>query len=269
MKIIDAHLHFSHRDKYFDAIAATAGHENTPEHLAAVYKKYDVESGVVMGNEPLQEVDVTYPHFLHYLVGLDEVFYEERNQDERLRFIERHLKRKNCRGIKLYPGYRYFYIYDERLAPIYELAVKYNKPVAVHTGLTAGSNSLLKYCHPLVMDEAVVNFPAVRFVMCHFGEPWFDDAAAVMEKNPQITADLSGMLEGKISDMPAFLRRTNGFAAKLKDTLLYLDAFDRFMFGTDWPLANFGDYVEFTKAVIPREKWEQVFYLNAKRIYGI
>ena len=269
MKIIDAHLHFSRRDAYFDNIAVAAGHENSAEHLAAAYQRYGIELGIVMGNEPLELTDVNYPNGLRYLVGIDDIIFAHSDSRERLALVERHLQRKNCLGIKLYPGYRFFYIYDDGLAPLYELAVKYDKPVAVHTGLTAGSNALLKYSHPMVMDEAAVKFPAVRFVMCHFGEPWFDDAAAVMEKNPQITADLSGMLEGKITDMRDFLRRKKYFVDKLKYVLAYLDSYDRFMFGTDWPLANLEDYIEFTKAVVPSEAWEQVFYANARRIYGL
>ena len=40
------------------------------------------------------------------------------------------------------------------------------------------------------------------------------------------------------------------------------------MFGTDWPLANYGDYIEAVKWLIPEKEWEKVFYENAKRIYG-
>ena len=44
----------------------------------------------------------------------------------------------------------------------------------------------------------------VQFVMCHFGNPWLMDAAAVVEKNENVAADLSGLLEGKF-DIPEFL----------------------------------------------------------------
>jgi predicted TIM-barrel fold metal-dependent hydrolase len=41
------------------------------------------------------------------------------------------------------------------------------------------------------------------------------------------------------------------------------------MFGTDWPLANLEDYIAFTKAIVPEEHWEDVFWKNAARIYQI
>ena len=92
--------------------------------------------------------------------------------------VEENLKRKQCCGIKLYPGYNHVYVYDELYDPIYELARKYNKPVAIHTGLTATANALLKYSHPMTLDEAAVKYPDVQFVMCHIGNPFLQDAIA-------------------------------------------------------------------------------------------
>lgn len=31
------------------------------------------------------------------------------------------------------------------------------------------------------------------------------------------------------------------------------------MFGTDWPLANYGDYIEVVKWLIPEEEWGRSF----------
>ena len=268
MKIIDAHLHFG-ADAYFDQIARAAQHENSAEHLLEQYRARGLVHGIVMGNLPVEDVLPDYPPFLSYCVGLDSRIFDFEHLEAQLPFLERHLQRDCCRGIKLYPGYSSFYIYDDRLAPIYELAVKYRKPVAVHTGLTATDQALLKYSHPLVMDEAATRFRKVQFVMCHFGEPWFTDAAAVIEKNPNVAADLSGLLEGKIPDFEAFLQKKHFYIERLKGWLEYLDSYDRFMFGTDWPLANLGDYIAFTKEIIPEEHWHEVFYENAVRIYGL
>ena len=41
------------------------------------------------------------------------------------------------------------------------------------------------------------------------------------------------------------------------------------MFGTDWPLANLLDYVNFVKVIIPRSAWDDVFYNNAVQTYGL
>ena len=268
MKIIDAHLHFA-SERYFDEIARAAGHINNEKHLRTEYEKRNFVHGIVMGNRPLEETDCVYLDFLSYCVGLDNMTRLFADVERAVTLVEQHLKKDACVGIKLYPGYHSFWIYDDRLAPIYRVAAKYHKPVAVHTGLTAGNNALLKYAHPAVMDEAATKFPDVQFVMCHFGEPYFTDAAAVLEKNPNVVADLSGILEGKKQDFAAFTKRIASYIHQLKGWLEYLDSYERFMFGTDWPLANLGDYVAFTKLIIPEEHWDEVFFDNANRIYDL
>lgn len=268
MKIIDAHIHFC-KEPYFAQIAAAAGHENTSEHLKAQYAQHNIVHSVVMGNRSLELSDHHYPDYLSYCIGLDSTCFKEGEIEQQAYLVEQHLKRKECVGIKLYPGYNRIYIYEPVFDPFYQLAIKYNKPVAVHTGLTASSNALLKYSHPLVLDEAAVRFPQVQFVMCHIGNPWLVDAVAVLEKNKNVAADLSGILEGKIDSMADFFERKHGYINFLKVWMEYLDGYDRLLYGTDWPLANIANYIEFVAHIIPEKHQEKVFFDNANRIYGL
>ena len=267
MKIIDAHLHFCKED-YFDEIALAAGHENTAQHLAQEYRRLSIVHGVIMGNKSLEPTEHNYPDFLSYCIGLD-TLGEERPMEKQVALVEENLKRRQCVGIKLYPGYKHFYIYEKTLAPFYALAEKYDKPVAIHTGLTASADGLLKYSHPFVLDEAAVRWPRVQFVMCHFGNPWLSDAVGVVEKNPNIAVDFSGLLEGRILDVKRFHKKKHGYMRMLTDWLEYLDSYERIMFGTDWPLANLEDYIRFIKEIVPEEAWEKVFFSAANRIYGL
>ena len=268
MKIIDAHLHFWPGHGHFDELALEAGHENTAGHLKMVYQDLDISFGIVMGNRGLSPKEHEYPGFLRYCIGVDRGYLKDHSLTETYELLEENLKRRECAGIKLYPGYNRTYITDREYEPVYELAEAYGKPVAVHMGQTAGSRAYLKYSHPLTMDEAAVRHPKVQFVMCHFGNPWLMDAAAVVEKNENVAADLSGLLEGKI-DFPALLKKQRGYFDALKTWISYCDDYKKFMFGTDWPLANYYDYVEMVKWLIPEEEWEQVFYKTAEAVYQL
>lgn len=265
MKIIDAHLHFSTTERYFFDIAKLSHHENSEEHLLGEYERLNIVGGVVMGNGNASN----YPDFLRYCVGIENFAAFKNDTEKSLQNIERHLQNRNCVGIKLYPGYDAFYVYDDALSPLYSLCMRYKKPIAIHTGLTATENALLKYSHPLTLDEAASKFPQNTFVMCHFGEPWFIDAYAVIVKNTNVMADLSGMLEGKILDFDSFFDEKKYFVDELYGRLRTLNEYGRIMFGTDWPLANLEDYIIFTKKIIPKDFWEQVFFDNAKRIYKL
>ncbi|MGE1063153.1 amidohydrolase family protein [Megasphaera paucivorans] len=268
MKIIDAHFHFCDWEK-FNEIAVAAGHINSEKHLRQAYADNGIVHGIVMGNKTLSLSDHIYPNFMSYCIGLDSTIFNTKDIAYQVALVEEHLKRKTCVGIKLYPGYNHFYVYEDFLHPFYELARKYSKPVAVHTGLTATSDALLKYSHPLTLDEAAVKYPDVQFVMCHMGNPFLQDAVTVLEKNSNVAADLSGLLEGKIHDFSAFFQKKHGYLQMLDNWLAYLDCYDRIMFGTDWPLANLGDYIIFTKNIIPKEYWDNVFFKNANTIYKL
>ena len=148
MKIIDAHLHYG-RGEYFDTVARAAGHENTEAALRRDCRAAGIVHGVIMGNLPVEELAPNYPDLFHYCVGIagdgGQTEMSAARIEQLLPALEQHLRSERCVGIKLYPGYNYFYIYDDMLAPVYELAARYGKPVAVHTGLTATEKALLKY----------------------------------------------------------------------------------------------------------------------------
>lgn len=267
MKIIDAHLHFVTHDSYFDKIAAAAGHQNTFAHLKEEYTRLGIAAGIVMGNRGLDLERHQYPEWLHYCIGLDRTYLNTHQIKDAIGQVEAHLSRKQCVGIKLYPGYNPTYVSDPVYDPVYELAEHYKKPVAIHTGETAGTGAILKYSHPLTLDEAAVKHPRVQFVMCHFGNPWLNDAAAVMSKNPNVAADLSGLLEGRV-DVKRMMEEKKGYIEALRTWLGYLD-YQRLMFGTDWPLVNLEEYIEFIARLLPSRCHEAVFHGNAEGIYQL
>lgn len=268
MKIIDAHLHFVPGEPYFNMIARHAGSENSEDHLRQVYQERGIVCGIVMGNAGLDPAANTFPDLFRYCVGIEAYELGHRDDAKALANIEANLKKDTCVGIKLYPGYSTVYITDKRYDPVYELAERYHKPVAVHTGQTAGSRASLRYCHPLTIDDAAVLHPNVQFVMCHFGNPFLMDAAAVIEKDMNVAADLSGLLEGK-PDLAVYFEEQAGYIEALRTWIAYTESFDRFMFGTDWPLANYDDYIALVKKIIPEKHWDAVFHANAERIYKI
>ena len=155
MKIIDAHLHIFPSEPGTDAMARGVGHENSVEHLRQVYGELEIVHGVVMGNRSLETGFHNYPRDLfHYCVGLDSLVLRRGSHipEDLPDQVEEHLKRENCCGVKLYPGYNRIWLSDPVYEPVYRLAERYDKPVAVHMGLTAHPRAHLKYSHPLALD---------------------------------------------------------------------------------------------------------------------
>lgn len=270
MKIIDGHMHFRPENQNFSLVAQNSGHENSEAYIRNIFQKNDICHGVVMGNFELDLDNHVYPDFLSYCVGLDSNTFKEKPMGYFIEMVELHLKRENCVGIKIYPGYTHFYVYDEIYEPFYLLAKKYNKPVAIHTGAVASTKggSLLKYSHPLTIDELAVKHPDIQFIMCHFGNPWLCDAAAVVEKNKNVAVDISGILEGNF-DAEKFCRESKSYMEMIRMWLDYVGDYGRVIYGTDYPIVNMESYLAFAKQLIPKAYHSAVFYDNAVRIYGL
>ncbi len=272
MKIIDAHLHlFPTGEAWAEEAARKVGHHNDWEHLRQEYRRLGMVHGVVMGNRSLETDFHNYPAGLfHYCMGLDSTLMEGGAcpiPDLAAR-VEEHLKRDSCCGVKLYPGYNRIWLSDPLYEPVYQLAARYDKPVAVHMGLTAHPRAHLKYSHPLALDEVAADHRRTRFVMCHFGNPFLEAAAAVWEKNPNVAVDLSGLLEGRV-DLDQYFREQVGYAGLLATWLTAVGRWDSLMYGTDWPIVNLEEYLAFIRRLVPEAHWEKVFFQNANRIYGL
>jgi predicted TIM-barrel fold metal-dependent hydrolase len=267
-KIIDAHLHLFGNDPWADDLAEKMGHENTLNHLLQHFDMLGIVHGVVMGNEdPTPDAYQFGPEF-SYCVGLEGAQIEHLGADRVPAMVEEHLRRKQCCGIKLYPGYDPHYITDPLYEPYYELAEQYGKPVAIHTGQTQGSRAHLKYCHPLTVDDVATDHPRVQFVMCHFGNPFLADAAAVLEKNPNVAADISGLLAG-YEDLDSYFIGKREYVDMLRGWLGYGDYWDRILFGTDWPGVNLANYLGFICRLVPDKHAGELMFDNANRIYQL
>ena len=276
MKIIDAHFHFS-KCGHFDEIAREAGHENTPGHLAQVFRQTGIELGIAMGEMGGGRIDGVctprlpampqpYPPNIAWCAGLESGETGPENLDRSLELFASALSQPACVGLKLYPGYNTISLNDPRHDPYYELAGKFNVPVVIHTGELSGHHGLLKYSHPLNVDELASRFPDVRFVMAHYGNPWIVDATAVAAKNPNVFLDLSGLAAGNFSP-DRYWEHFRGHLELLRTWLVYLDNWEKVMYGSDWPLVNIPAYIEVIRRLIPEKHRAAVFFENACRVF--
>jgi predicted TIM-barrel fold metal-dependent hydrolase len=192
-----------------------------------------------------------------------------RTDDEHFRRVELVLASGLVVALKGYLGYLHFEPAHPNYRRYYELAAKYRLPVMLHTGDTYSPQAKLKYAHPLGVDEVAVDHPDCRFLMCHVGNPWTTDAAEVIYKNVNVWTDLSGLMVG---DDGAFASEEGRDAAAdlahaVERAIRYSERPNRFVYGTDWPLAPMTAYREFVKQAVPAEHHAQVFEENARVLF--
>jgi len=191
--------------------------------------------------------------------------------EEHLQKCEADLQSKLIVGMKAYLGYLHFGPDSPSYKPYYQLAAQYQVPFIFHTGDTYSYSAKVKYAHPLRVDEVAVDYPNVNFVIAHFGNPWLSDAAEVVYKNRNVWIDLSGLLVGNQEyfqgiENSGLMERV---IERLRQPLEYTEKPERFIFGSDWPLAPMSCYQEFIKKLIPQEYWSLVFEENAKNLFKL
>ena len=66
----------------------------------------------------------------------------------------------------------------------------------------------------------------------------------------------------------SFFEEYGGYADHVRTWMRYLGNFEKFMYGTDWPLVNMEGYIEIMSEIVPFEHHEKFFYKNALNVFG-
>jgi len=181
--------------------------------------------------------------------------------------VEKGIREGRFQCIKVYLGYVPKWATDPFYKSFYRLAEKYQIPVVFHTGDTHDKMAKVKYADPLQIDEVAVEYPKVKFVIAHMGNPWFDSAAEIVYKNDNVYVDVSGLLLGDVSKMDQ--EALEELVIKpVKWFYAYVENPKKFLFGSDWPLVAIQPYIDLMKKIIPEKDWEGFFHGNAKQVFG-
>jgi uncharacterized protein len=265
--IIDCHVHLNNYDE-----SRTRTVEETAAELFAGMAEAGIDHAVVLSSytanqhrphiDELVEVVGSDPR-ITLVEGLRWRYDEERTDLFRM---EERIRAKQVKGIKLYPGYDYYAINDPSLESVFRIAAKYDVPVMIHTGDTYSAHAKVRHAHPLLVDDVAVDFPDVRFLMCHLGNPWFQDCAQVLYKNDNVYADISGLTLGDFEyEFERYIMQ------RVRDMIVYMGEPGRqLLFGTDWPLAGMQSYVRFLKGMeVSEEDREQIAWKTAAELFRI
>lgn len=251
--IFDAHVHFKQPEKT---------HDQPSQEMLEVLAAAGVHSAVVhfeAGESAFTKVNRKSPVKLFVCAAIV--------PGETVERVQKGIREGHYQCMKIYLGYVAKWAKDPFYLPFYRLAERENVPVAFHTGDTYSKNVYVKYAEPLQIDDIAVQFPKVKFIIAHLGNPWLDSAAEVVYKNDNVYADVSALMLGDARQKdPAFLEHI--VVQPIRWFFLYVDNPKKVMFGSDWPLLDIGAYVEAVKRAIPEKHWKAVFHDNAVEVFG-
>ena len=263
--IIDVHTHLNNYDEDQDvplqenlAKLQESMSYNKVDHVL-VLSSYKVNQhrpstrAVIEATRDIKNIDV--------VAGLSFLTFKERDLRELSEFLQDGL----VKGIKLYPGYEPFYPYDPRCRIIYDLATEYDVPVMFHTGDTFNPKGKLRFSHPLNIDDVAVDYPEMKIVICHIGNPWIRDCMEIVYKNKNVYADVSGLVLGDFkSQFKKFMLR------QVKEMILYAGEPRYLLYGTDWPICRMRTYIQFVNELgLTAERKEMIYWRNAAKLFKL
>ncbi len=267
----DVHLHLS---RWWPDLAHNSYRSDLSFDVAGLLREMDV-AGIASGNviqlhqappdgaiEEGRTIAAESEGRLRPIVTVDPT----RGSPEVHSTIERWEHEADLAGVKLFPGYLPFYPHDPRLAPVYEFAHRRNVPVMIHQGDTLDRAGRVKFARPIEVDEVAVRYPDVRFVLCHFGNPWMEEAAELVYKNENVYADTSGLLAPPSAHY--FDRMIERCRRRLFNAIVTVGAPDRILYGSDWPLESLETAVDLVDGLdLPLEDREAILGGNARRLF--
>lgn len=198
---------------------------------------------------------------LGVVAGISYLNYNHRD----IREIGEYLEQGLVKGLKFYPGYEPFYPNDSRLKVWHEMAIEYDVPVMFHSGDTYSPTGKVKYSPPLHIDDVAVDFPDLKIVICHVGNPWIKDCMEMVYKNNNVYADISGLVLGDFSEkFERYLKN------EIEEMITYAGNPRYLLYGTDWPISSMHSYLKFMAQLdIPDDRKELIMWKNAAELFRI
>jgi len=262
MRIINSHTHILTEDD------KTGFSGDIPELIKDMEKAGIEKSIIIAGGKdqiPLNELIKKIGNDKRFSI----VFTMDlsKNLEKQEKEIDELFKVGKIRGVKILLGYEYIIPDNKKLFGIYKLCEKYDFPVIFHTGDTLAGvvdKPKLIYSHPINIDSLAVEFPNLKIIIAHLGNPWIIDAAAVIYKNKNVYGDLSGFFfDFNDETYINFVRN------KINEFIAYASG-NKLLFGTDFPLADGEKYVKFVKSLnLSNEVFERIFYKNAIELFKL
>jgi predicted TIM-barrel fold metal-dependent hydrolase len=201
----------------------------TPEHHQAMLDKEGIAAAAVIGLT-VPSIGMTIPNefIAEYvasdptrLFGFASVCPGHGDAAGELRYAANDL---GLRGLKLSPPYQGFHPHSDEAYEIYELAAELGMVLMFHQGAVFTSSGCLEYANPVLLDKLARDFPAMKIIIAHMGQPYFAETVAVMRKNANVFGDISARFH-----RPWQLGQILTAAVEYGVT-------DRILFGTDFPV---------------------------------
>lgn len=272
-KAFDAHLHLSESDDdLLIHYARKSGLRYTLDELLDLMEKSGVSGGLLLsstleGGAPVPNEEVLRLCRMSKSRLVPGLTVEPSKPAVASAIHLAEQNRKTVRAFKIRLGYTSAFADDPVFHGLYDFAEAEGLPVMFHTGDTATTNGDLTRSHPLTLDRVANKREEMTIVICHFGNPWFDDVAELVYKHPRVYADISGLSTGG----GAYARRfASWLARRITDAIYFAGGAEKVIFGSDYPVSRPSDALNLVRLLdVSGKDRERILWRNAKEVYHV
>lgn len=179
--------------------------------------------------------------------------------------FEKLFREKMIRGFKIFPGHDPVYPTDRRWDPIYELCVKYDFPLVIHTGINTGDKECAKYNDPKYVVEIAKKYPELKMIISHYFWSKMDYCFSMTEGVKNIYFDTSALADGEVVAQSGGIEKVQEVLTKTvrRDS-------NSVIFGTDWPMCDVGKHVDLINSLdISEKERDGIFFRNAISVFKL
>src|SRR2546425_3754241 len=185
-RIIDAHVHLSERkDDGLIRFARMNGLRYTLDELLGTMERYGIVRGLLL-SPPLQgaaslpndKIITLCTRSGGLLAPLGTVEPTAKDVKAAVKLAEEN--KREGKAFKVRLGYVKASAESSVFKRLYDYAESEGLPVLFHTRDTAFSTGDLARSHPLTLDGLANKREGLSLILCHFGNPWFEDVAELI-----------------------------------------------------------------------------------------
>src|SRR3989442_15721586 len=266
---MDAHTDLSERrDHALNRFARKNGLRYPLDELLGTMRKYKIVRGLLL-SPPLQGgVPLPNNQVIRLCMRSSGRLAPVITVEPALKEVKAALKlaEENRRVVKAFKV-RLGYVNASAESPVFDRLYDYAEseglPVLFHTGDTAFSTGDLARSHPLTLDRLANKREELTMILCHFGNPWFEDVAELIYKHPNVYTDISGLITGSKGYAEKYVE---WLAKKISEAIYFAGGAEKIVFGTDYPVTKHSEALDLVRRLDVEEgDKEKILWSNAER----
>jgi len=158
-------------------------------------------------------------------------------KEDASRKLEYAVRELGMHGLKISPVYGGFDPWAREAGEVYKTCQRLGIPLLWHQSAGYAQDCKMEYGNPILLDRIGREFPDLKMIVAHFGQPWTGETAVLLRKHKQIFTDLSARFHRKWQLYNALM-----LAMEYKIT-------DQILFGSDFPLRTTQEAIDEFRAI--------------------